>query len=582
MLRFIQRAIGRLAKHEWLIFLCVTVLWLKLVTGFDILLPSHNSSLLNNGDLEQHYLGWEFLRQEAFYLFPFGKVVNLGSGAIPSIVYTDSIPLIAIPLNGLLKLLDNLFGVTFESFQFTGWWIAICIYLQYSGSFYCLKKLGVRPIASYAYGVLFIISPILLWRLPGIHGHISLLSQWLILWSFYLYISRSKGIYWLVLLAISLAIHAYCGAMVLMVSLCHLIDMLNSSVPKHRVVRLAVSTAVITALTLSLLGYFEISGSIENGGYGTYKWNTLSWLNGASGFSQIFHFWDYNNGEYEGFSYLGISIIFLLVSGLVVKTFRAEFIRLLRSYRLLVIGCLVMCMFAMTLSIGIGTIQIPIAGLPPPFRELGNIFRASGRFSWPMMYLVMLFAVSSWDVAAERLLIDKSRLHVSMYLSGFVLALAFVQIADSSEALIRIKNATGNSSHISVAQEYRSDSLKDFRSIILYPSDNYYPGWHLWWRIALANSLEVNSGSFARYDRIIAKKLDKDVESMLTRKRIGEKSLLITISAKAKSQITEDFEPCEEFEASNTGQDCYVNLDKGAIAVGAIGEALEEYLKRVN
>lgn len=581
MLRKPLRLLVKVAHHEWFIFLCVTVLWLKLVTGLSILLPSNNSWLLNTGDLEQHYLGWEFLRREPFYLFPLGRVVNLGSGAIPSVVYTDSIPLIAVPLNGILKLLDSVFNISFESFQFTGLWIAICIYLQYSGSYYCLKKLGVKSKTSYLYGILFIISPILLWRLPGIHGHVSLFSQWLILWSFYLFISRQKSVFWIAILSTSLSIHAYCGGMVLVILVCHLIERHNSSTSKPGVLRFAIFTTVVAVLTLFLLGYFEISGSVKSGGYGTYKWNTLSWLNGASGFSQIFDFWDYRNGEYEGFSYLGLSILFFLASGLVFKDFRAEFIRLLRTYRILVLGCLLMCLFAMTLSIGIGVIQIPIAGLPPPFRTLGNIFRASGRFSWPMMYLIMLFAVSSWDVNAERLFIGKNRLHLSTFLSSTVLTLALLQIADSSEALTRIKTATVDSTHKSIAQEYRSSSLGDFRSIILYPSDNYYPGWHLWWRIALANDLEVNSGSFARYDQTVADQLDKQVDLMLTKKEIDRKSLLITRSPSAKSQIIADFESCERIGSSSQSQDCYVSLGDDNIVVGPIGEDVEKHLKRV-
>ena len=145
-------------------------------------------------------------------------------------------------------------------------------------------------------------------------------------------------------------------------------------------------------------------------------------------------------------------------------------------------------------------------------------------------------------------------------------------------------NTTKVQFKVSLPNEFEADEKKYLFSSITetFPSDNYYPGWHLWWRIALANNLGVNSGSFARYDGTIAKELDKAVESMLTRKKIGGNSLLITMAAKPRSQIIEGFESCEEFNASSIGQDCYVSLDKGAIAVGPIGEALKEYLKRMN
>ena len=582
MLRLAHQVIVKVSKHKWFIFLCVTALWLKLVTGFGILLPSQNSWLLNAGDLEQHYLGWEFLRHEELYFFPLGKVVGLGSGVIPSIVYTDSIPLIAVPLNGILKLLDSVFGVKFETFQFTGCWIAICIYLQYSGSFYCLKQLGVRSITSYAYGLLFIIAPFLLWRLPGIHGHVSLFSQWLILWSFYLFISRRKDIYWVAVLAASFAIHAYFGAMVFVIFIAHLIDRFNSSASKSRVVWFGLFGALIAVIILLLLGYFELNGSVKSGGYGTYKWNTLSWLNGTSSFSRILGFWDYNNGEYEGFSYLGLSTLFFIASGLLFSPFRKKFVRLIRSYKLLCLGCLLMCLFAMTLSIGIGIIQVPIAGLPPPFRTVGNIFRASGRFSWPMMYLVMLFTVSSWNEIAERLFIGKNQLRGSAYLAGGILLLAGLQIADSAEGLARIESATSNTSHTSINQEYKSVSLKDFRSLVIYPSDNYYPGWHLWWRVALANDLTVNAGSFARYDQIMAKKLDSAVDRMLTKKNIDRNSLVITTDTAAMDRITAGFESCSKISPFGQSQDCYINIDGEGLMVGTIDQDILEYLKRLN
>ena len=582
MLRLAHQLIVKMSKHEWVIFLCVTAVWLKLVTGFGILPPSQNSWLLNAGDLEQHYLGWEFLRHEALYFYPLGKVVGLGSGVIPSIVYTDSIPLIAVPLNWTLKLLDSVFGIKFETFQFTGCWIAICIYLQYSGSFYCLKQLGVRSITSYAYGLLFIIAPFLLWRLPGIHGHVSLFSQWLILWSFYLFMSRRKGIYWVAMLAASFAIHAYCGAIVFVIFIAHLIDRFNSSASKSRVFWFALFGAFIAIITLLLLGYFELSGNVQSGGYGTYKWNTLSWLNGTSSFSRILGFWDYDNGEYEGFSYLGLSTLFFIASGLLFASFRKEFMRLIGSYRLLGLGCLLMCLFAMTLSIGIGAFQVPIAGLPPPFRTLGSIFRASGRFSWPMMYLVMLFSVSSWNQVAERFFIGKSQLRGSIFLAGGILLLAGLQIADSAEGLARIRSATSNTSHTSINREYKSVSLNELRSLVIYPSDNYYPGWHLWWRVALANDLTINAGSFARYDQIVAKKLDSAIDRMLTKKNIDRNSLVITTDTATMDRITAGFESCSRITPLSKSQGCYINIDGEGLIVGTIDQDILEYLKRLN
>jgi len=573
------RTLARALKHESVIFLFVTILWLSLITGFSILLPINNSWLLNAGDLETHYLGWEFLRKEVFHLFPLGGIERLGSGSIPSIVYTDSIPIVAVPLNGILKILYNKFGLHFETLQFSGSWIALCVYLQYSGSVYCLRKLGVSSIASYAYGALFIICPFFLWRLPGLQGHLSLFSQWLILWSFYLYFCRKGGIFWILILATAFAIHAYCGAMVFGIFLSSLLSRLRKPEAMPGTIRLAGLAALVIALILWLLGYFELGGNIESGGYGTYKWNTLSWLNGTSGFSRLFGFWDYSNGEYEGFSYLGIATLFFLSSGLLCSTFRMRFRLLVHLHQSLVISSLLMCLFAMTLSIGFGVFQFPIAGLPPPFSMIGSVFRASGRFSWPMMYLIMLFAVSSWHTCTEKMVVGANRAVANLLITGAVIVLLFLQIADSSEALAKIRGATSKVSNIYIAKDYGSSSFDRVYSLTLYPSGNYYPNWSQWWRIALANNLEVNAGSFARYNILVANELDDAVDSMITKKKVGNNKLVVTEDTVAKSRIAASFKSCEEIGASDQMLDCYIELDTGSIALGHLGKNLQEYLR---
>ncbi|HTA75907.1 MAG TPA: DUF6311 domain-containing protein, partial [bacterium] len=64
------------------------------VFGFKILNPTY-ADWLFTGDSAQHYLGWEFFRNES-WKNPLGLISSYGIPDGSSVVYTDSIPLLAI------------------------------------------------------------------------------------------------------------------------------------------------------------------------------------------------------------------------------------------------------------------------------------------------------------------------------------------------------------------------------------------------------------------------------------------------------------------------------------------------------
>ncbi|MGO2133174.1 MAG: DUF6311 domain-containing protein [Halomonas sp.] len=63
----------------------------------NMLSPSEVGWLLNEGDSFQHYIGWHFFRREA-WSWPLGSLITLANDINTSIVFTDSIPLLALPL----------------------------------------------------------------------------------------------------------------------------------------------------------------------------------------------------------------------------------------------------------------------------------------------------------------------------------------------------------------------------------------------------------------------------------------------------------------------------------------------------
>ena len=90
--------------------------------GWNVLNPTSIDWLLLGDDKAQSFLGWHFFRNEG-WKFPLGLISGYFAPVGENIGYTDSIPLVAIPLklfNGLLP----------ANFQYLGAWIYLSLILQ--------------------------------------------------------------------------------------------------------------------------------------------------------------------------------------------------------------------------------------------------------------------------------------------------------------------------------------------------------------------------------------------------------------------------------------------------------------------
>ena len=175
------------------------------VVGFKVFDPLYIGWLVGRFDPIQHYLGWDFFRNSA-WTFPIGLSPTFGLDISSSIVYADSIPLMAIIFKGLDKLLPL-------NFQYFGIWLLICFLLQaYFGwllaNIFCNSKLSKIAVT-----ILFTISPQLLWRLnthAGVHN--ALASHFLILAGIFLNLRKGEShryFYWMLLFVASLTINFY-------------------------------------------------------------------------------------------------------------------------------------------------------------------------------------------------------------------------------------------------------------------------------------------------------------------------------------------------------------------------------------
>ena len=103
-----------------------------LIYGWNILNPSNIDWLFSGGDLTQHYLGWVGYRNSD-WTFPIGMMNQVTYPYNISIIFTDSIPLLAVFFKILSPLLPS-------QFQYFGLWGILCFILNGIISAKILKK----------------------------------------------------------------------------------------------------------------------------------------------------------------------------------------------------------------------------------------------------------------------------------------------------------------------------------------------------------------------------------------------------------------------------------------------------------
>ena len=501
---------------EILFALLSGLLCLELAVGHSVLDPTNVAWLLNGGDYQQHYLGWEFFRLEPLLQFPLGSLQKLGTGLLPSVVYTDSLPLFAIPFKAILSLI----GFS-EFFQYSGLWIFLCFSLQVFFARRCLKLMGCSSVGACALSFVVGLSPTLLFRLAGHDypvGHLALMGQWLLLWSVNLTLLRHCSIRsWRWLLVLALATHAYLSAMCFALFFADLLNK-DTRLARPRTKRGLLLLLFLLILEALSIGYFSSSSSAyADAGYGTYKWNLLSWFNGSPNWSALLRLWTVDNGEYEGFSYLGLLPVLSLF--LLCRRDNRAYLRSIVLPRWQVwLASVLMAAFAMTLSIGFGPFQIPISGLPFPLSLIGQTFRASGRFIWPLYYLASLALLSTLDRTIQRIVSRKSLYYIVL---SFLVLISFW---DSSPALLQLR-LSHSAAHAasSCPMVLNSDGLK----VHSIPVRNRPENWAYWQWFALCNEASTSIGNFARFDQKKASLLDHSLRSELFSGRLDSNTIYV-------------------------------------------------------
>lgn len=410
------------------------------VYGVRVLNPCYDAWLLGRGDLTQHYLGWCFYRISG-WTFPPGLTDRLAYPYYSSVIYTDSIPLLAV----FFKLFSPILP---ETFQYFGWWGLACFMLQGLFAAKILDALHVGRSRILIGSIIFILSPIVIEKM---FRHTALGGHWIILLSIYLFV-RHKDIYrdikktslwWGLIGAYVSSVHMYflpmCGAFVCGFVLCSfLMHRPASRLEKWFVIKYAlpgISFALCLFASAYFCGGFSTRADAGSNDLGEFSFNLNGFFN-AKGYSRLLPPLEtYRSGQYEGFAYLGVGVFALLAVSLVyllICVYRGARAGRLKPcgdsaiygavYVLMSAGLI---MFAASPDVTVGNRLLFVLTDSSTLTRYWSMFRSSGRIVWPVCYLIYTGVI----VCNDRLF---QKRHAAM----IVLAVCvFLQIFDISAKL---------------------------------------------------------------------------------------------------------------------------------------------------
>lgn len=367
--------------------------------GVRVLDPTCVDWILNNPspDPSQHYLGWAFFRNSTVRLPYVGANYSVIYPYRTSILFTDSIPLLA--------LLGKLFSPILPArFQYFGWWGLLCYALQGSLAQAILARLGgVRPgqtaraWASVAGAGVLVLFPALTVRM---FAHTALAANWLVLLAIWVWLrgdallptTRRACLAWAGMGVLCAGIHLYYLPMVGIVLVGYAV---RRGLQKRGVAAVLLPVVCFCAAALAelvLLGAFASNFAGYSNGY----------LNGADLANLVVPglaaSWEQN-------VYIGLGAVAALVLAVVsfgiacARGKAAAAAGFFRSHRIwLFAGAVVLLLdaiAAMGNTITLGGVTLGTVPIPQVLMDFWAMFSSCARLAWLAGMLLALLACSA-------------------------------------------------------------------------------------------------------------------------------------------------------------------------------------------
>lgn len=353
-----------------------------MIGGWPIVHPANFEWV--TGDRAQHLLGWLFFRSEPIGL-PLGRIDSLLHPIGTTLGFTDSNPWLSLLLRPLSAWLP-------VDFQFIGAWLLSCFVLQGVFGWRLMETMTTSALARGLGATAFVMAPVLAERM----GHDTLTAHWLVLALMWLHLRSGATVRntltWAWALNLFAAgVHPYLAVMLaaltvaLLVQLCRGAERLET----RRAAAFGASIVGQTLAVFGLLGYFGGGEDLAQGGFGEFSTDVLAFINPMRE-SLVLPMLPMRPGQSEGFAFLGGGIILLVVIATAVLAVQRRRPVLTPRHRPLVVAAILMWVFALSDYITIaGYTVLTTRKLYDPLALIVESFRASGRFVWPLYYLLI-------------------------------------------------------------------------------------------------------------------------------------------------------------------------------------------------
>lgn len=391
-------------------------------------------------DVTQYISGLTAFRQEPWG-FPLLKIHSINWPEGTSVGFTDAIPLLAI----MVKLLDPIMP-----YNPYGVWVLLCFVLMGTSALWAARQAGIAsPMGLILVVALCVQMPSLIQRL----GHLSLMAHFLVVIAIGLYFRDRtykdvSTIGWTVLVFCSFYINFYLTGMVLTIMIASAADLAISG----NINRLwKYPLTIVPAFALYPLMYGFGSGSnVFEGGFNYYSMNLLSPIVGGS----IIHFPSYaqgTGGQYEGYNYLGLG----LIAALLLSLGRGGIAG--RVGPALAVAGFGLFIYSLSNDIYLSTFLVARWDAPQILNPIFDAFRVSGRFFWPVSYL-LVFCVA---ISIARLKFPSALV--------FLVAVLSVQWVDLQSIRGHVHELSRRAPETPADVQTWSESLAGAETIYFYP-----------------------------------------------------------------------------------------------------------------
>jgi len=424
-----------------------------------------------------------------------------------AIYFADAVPLLAMPF----KAMRGVLAVP----QYVGLWLLACGALQGLLGWRLVALATRDPLARACGAGLLALQPMLMHRMTG---HTALAGQWTLLAALFLSLGPARGgrsgMAWGALLAATALIHSYLLAMGTALWIADWtrrtwIEAHGRGWRGPALELAAVPAAVMAALWTG--GFFLLRGGYDSGpgsdfgGYGTWAFNLLAFLDPGNWSVILPDLPDAGHWEGFGSNYLGLGGLLLLAAGALAFALRPAPLppRFLPLMGLL----LALLAFAVTHRVEVANHVWTLFEPPAWFLHVAGALRNSTRMAWPLAYTLMIAAIA----AAVRAWGGRRT-------GWLLLGLLGLQLVDLHPGIVaRSSVFAGAPREVPerLSDPFWAEAVRTYTQIRAAPAANAGPGWDAIGILAARAGLPTDCIYLARVDRATLAALRAKVKSIL-------------------------------------------------------------------